>query len=196
LGVEIGAGSALNDLVVWASAVLSQGDESVLEPLITKIAKRAVATHAVGAIGKELSQRVWGVKGAIFRKSFEETLFEAAGLNDEFNGFDLVEGLRRFRDRSGLKGFIEQFLSLYIFNTVWIEIQDSVRLRVDDARSFEASLKTVERVCLELVRSEFQRWENKGELDQLGHSAELCDAIMLDLEDRLLELVQHAPIRR
>jgi hypothetical protein len=181
---------------VWASAVLSQGGESVLEPLITRIAKREVATDAVGAIGKELSLRVRGIKGAIFRKSLEETLLEAVGLNDEFKGFDFAEWLRRFRDRCGLKGFIELFLSLYVFNTVWIEIQDSVRLRADDARAFEASMEVVERVCIELVRSEFQRWENKGNLDQLGHSAELCDAIMLDLEDRLLELAHQAPTRR
>jgi hypothetical protein len=163
---------------------------------MTKIAKRTGATDIVGSIGKERSQRVRGFKGAIFRKSLEETLFEAAGLNDALNAFGLVEGLRRFRDRGGLKGFIKLFLSLYVFNAVWIEIQDLVRLRVDDARSFEASMKAVERVCLELVRSEFQRWENKGELNQRENSAEFGDAIMLDLADRLLELARQAPIRR
>jgi hypothetical protein len=196
LGIDIGVGGALNDLVGWASATLSQGCEDALERMIGKTSATADPTDAVAAIGKELSQRLQGIKGRIFRKSLEEALFEAAGFDDELNGFDLVGGLCKFCDRHGIKGFIELFLSLYVFNTVWIEIQDSVRLRARDTRSFEASLKAVERVCLSLVRSELREWEKKGKLDQLGHVRELGDAIMRALEDRLLELAQQSPIRR
>jgi hypothetical protein len=192
--IDVGVGEALDDLVVWASVALSPGCEEVLGPFTGKISGQTDVSRAVSAIGKQLSQRVGGIKGRIFRKSLEEALLEAAGVSYELDDFDLVGGLCKFRDRRGIKGFIELFLSFYVFNVVWIEIQDSARLTARDTRSFVASMKAVERVCFKLVRSELQRLEKKKEPGQFWKTPETGDEIMRALEDRLLELARQATI--
>jgi hypothetical protein len=192
--IDIGVVNALDDLVVWVSVALSQGCEEALGPFTGKIRGQASASRAMATIGKQLSQRVPGIKGRIFRKSLEEALFEAADGSYESHDFDLVGGLCKFRDRRGISGFIELFLSLYVFNAVWFEIQDSVRLRARDTRSFIASMESVERFCFKLVRSELRRLEKKKEPNQFWKAAQTGGEIMRALEDRLLECTQQAPI--
>jgi hypothetical protein len=183
-----GVGKAFDDLVMWVSGTLSGECDKPLGPLTGEVSGQADAIQAMSTIAEQLSLSVSGIKGRIFRKSLEETLFEAAGGSYELDDFDLVGGLCRFRDRRGIKGFVELFLSLYVFNAVWIEIQDLVRLRATNTKSFIASMKAVERVCCKLVRSELQRSENKKKPGQTG------DEIMRALEDRLVELAHQAPI--
>ena len=59
----------------------------------------------------------------------------------------LVRSLRKYGDRD----FAGLIFSLYVFNVISLAIQDKVREKMEDARSFELYMLGVEAICRETV---------------------------------------------
>jgi hypothetical protein len=83
-----------------------------------------------------------------------KSLFEAyiyfAGTEYAFEPATKTRFMHTLR-RRGLRGFVELFLSLHLFNVVSMEIQEKVSAIMPDLRSFELYMLNMEALCRDIV---------------------------------------------
>ncbi len=119
-----------------------------------------------------------GTDRELAAKSLLEAYIYAAGSEHALEPASKTR-LAGFLRRRGAKGFVALFLSLYLFNTVSVEIQDEVREKLRDLKSYEIYMLWIETVCRDFVKDAMTLCE--GNLDEA-----CANAICANIEARLL----------
>ena len=182
----VGVGGTLADLHALMSTTLTEGFTKGLGKVAPEISP-AHALSVVEQVAANLSRTILGLQGDVLRKSLQEALLDAAGPGYEPDGPDLEAGLSVFLQKKGTKGFLELFLSRYVFNTVWIRIQDAVQMQIQDQRLFTTTMHELDSLCRSLVKTVLDEWERDGKLDQLHSDRQIAESLIRRLEDSLLE---------
>ena len=114
----------------------------------------------------------------LMAKSLLEAYIYAAGSENAFEPANKTRVTAYLR-RRGPKGFAASLLSLYLFNLISLEIQDDVRAKTPDLKSFEISMLWVETECRQIVTAAMPA--SDGNLDETWAAA-VCG----NIERRLL----------
>jgi len=96
-------------------------------------------------IGKKLCQGISASGNVIERKSLEETLLLCTGVVPDLLPLEFGKRLEGFLALRGSKGLIRVFLSAYLSNLIYTDLQDS--LRVSDPRVLDGRMEAIERIC-------------------------------------------------
>ena len=187
-----GIGVRLAELQAFISTILTESFNEALRKLPPEIPP-ASAIDIVAKVAEHLSRDMVGLEGEVLRKSLQEALLEAAGLGSDPAGPDFEVGLPKFLRKNGTKGFLELFLSRYLFNAVWIRIQDAVQTQIRSLRSQTKAMNDTERLCRSMVKSVLEQAETQGKLDRLHDDKQLAESLLRRLEDSFLPNAEPFP---
>ena len=182
----VGIGGPLADLHALMSTIHTEGFNKGLGNCAPETSQ-AAEIDVVAQVAENLGGTILGLEGDLLRKSLQEALLEAAGLGYEPDGPNLEVRLSKFLRKKGTRGFLELFLSRYVFNAVWIRIHEAVQLQMQDQAFLTIAIKDLETLCRSLVKSVLDEWETDGKLARLDRDKQLAESLIRKLEDCLLE---------
>jgi hypothetical protein len=152
--ISAGFSAVIGDVIQFTSMVIERGLTNALGEITPNGRELAdesfikvadlVAEHHLRLIAEPDRE--------IVRKSLLEAYFHAAGPQRVFEPAaktHFLQSLRRF----GTRDFAALLLSLFVFNSISIAIQDEVRGRMPDIRSFEIYMLGLENICRDAVRT-------------------------------------------
>ena len=183
---DAGTGGAIVDFYVMAEAISAEGFETGLHRLWRRIDTGRPTAAVIARIAEHLSRKISGLKADILRKAIQETLFHAAGIGYGPQPLNVKVGLEKFLRKRGSKKLLELFLSSYVFNTVWIRMQDAVRMKLG-SRFLTNSIIAIERFCVSVVKSVLSEWDAAGKLDELPTKRRLGSTLIKTIQARLVE---------
>ena len=138
------------------------------------------AAEVAATISEHLADAVDGVDGDLMRDALRNAIIEAAALGDADGFADLERGLQSFIEREGITGLVEVFLSKFVFDAVWVNIEAYVQSNAQDQNAYDAFMHAVESVCGAEVRGAIDDARTQGQFDsldwfgedglQIGHS--------------------------
>ena len=138
---EVGLVSTLLKVDAWASSIHGP---SVVPPGST-------ACDVIEQLAQAFIADATGIERQLLLKSLLEAFFYCVGLDTDITAGEITVRLKRFVDRRGKSAFLQQFLSLYFFNYVWLDGSGSGREQTEALEEFEHSMKDVERMCRKAV---------------------------------------------
>jgi hypothetical protein len=89
-----------------------------------------------------------GIEKVLLLKSLQEALLYGVDLDTDLTADEITSRLKEFVNSRGKAAFIEQFLSIYFFNYLWLD--ESRRPQIPAVEEFEYSMQ-VERMCRRAV---------------------------------------------
>ena len=126
-----------------AFAALPGTDERVMDRSFIEAADRIVDHHL---------RLVSGSRRDLVKKSVLEAYFHAAGPQNVFDPPAKTQFVRSLR-KWGARDFAALLLSLYVFNSISLAIQDEIRVKMPDVRSFELYMLSLEAICRDTVKA-------------------------------------------
>ena len=192
--LDVDIGKAVADLYAFVLAISSKGFEGALRASMQGVETDQPGPELVTAIGEHLSHGITGLQAEVFCKAVEEAIFDAAGLGYDLQRLNVKAGLERYLRKRGAKQFLELFLSRYVFDAVWLRVQDHLRAK-SGSRSLRKSAVGIERFCASVVRSVVENWHVEGKLERLPAKKRLGTTLIATIETRLLETT-NAPVRK
>jgi hypothetical protein len=88
----------------------------------------------------------------LVRKSVLEAYFHAAGPQNVFEPPVKTQFVRSLR-KWGPRDFAALLLSLYVFNSISLTVQEDIRAKMSDVRSFELYMLGLETICRDTVKA-------------------------------------------
>ncbi len=186
LSLDSDAGRVVCDFYAMTAAISTEGFEAGLRNLVQGLDTHRPPTEVIAAVAQHLTREIIGLKADILRKAVQETMLDAAGLGYGPEELNVKIGLEKFLRKRGATGLLELFVSSYVFNTLWIRIQEGVRAK-SGSRSLSKSMLDMQRFCTAVVRSVVAEWQTDGKLEALATKKRLAAAFMKAIEARLLE---------
>jgi len=122
------------------------------------------AAEVVARIAEHLSHGATGRQAEVLETALRDTIFDIAAVEGTGSYEDLDAALESFIDREGLEGFIEAFLSQYVFTAVWSYFESHANSK-GDGTADEALASAVESACHSLV---FQELKGVRDSQQFG----------------------------
>jgi hypothetical protein len=158
-GGSPGGGAALSGAVQglggFGTQVVSGGLDTALGSLGLKDLRGRPAAEVVAQVAEYLSRGATGRQAEVLEAALRETIFDIAAVEDTGSYEDLEGALQSFMDREGIEGFIEAFLSQYVFTAVWSYFENHAKSKTDGAAD-EALVSAVESACRSLVSRELK----------------------------------------
>jgi hypothetical protein len=185
---EIGA--AVVEFYGVARAISSEGFDTGLQDLLSGLDTARPGTEVIAAIAEHLTRQISGLEADVLRKAIQETLLDAAGLDYHPELLNLKVELEEFLRKHGAKKILELVLSSYIFNAIWIRIQEAVRLEMG-SHGLRNQMIGIERLCGSVVHSVLEEWKADGKLEELAIRRALGVALVKSIQTRLLERAAH-----
>ncbi len=112
-----------------------------------------------------LCRETRGMEREILRKSLHEMLLYSTGVEIEVSVAVFGTKIERFLHQRGSKGLLRLFLSLHLFNEVWIKIQQRLQTSAPDGESFLAAMYWFEWTCrsaVDLAIGGWSKWPKLG----------------------------------
>ena len=166
-GSGAGVGGIVGRLGGFGAAVREGGLSGALKALRLSELEGRSAVEVAARISEHLAEAIEGVDGDLAKNALRETLLEAAALGDADGFDDLERGLEAFLQREGPAGLMEIFLSKFVLDAVWANIESYVVTKADDQNAMDALMRAVEGVCDAEVRGALDEARRKGEWEGL-----------------------------
>jgi len=141
---------AVQGLGGFGTQVVSGGLDSALGSLGLQDLRGRPVAEVIARIAQHLSRDAAGRQAEVLEAALRDAIFDIAAMEDAGSYEDLEGALQTFIDREGIEGFIESFLSLYIFTAVWSYFENHAKHKTDGAVD-EALASAVESACRSLV---------------------------------------------
>lgn len=164
-GVAAPAGRAVAGLAGFGASISSAGLDQGLDRLGLGSLVGQTGTVVVAAISRRLAEGCEGVDAEVLSSALSETLIEVSGLVADVAYETLAAGLDAFLAANGVPELLAVFLTHFVFNAVWVNIESYVQSRSPDEESFQAYMAAVETICGAEVRAELRDAESQGRLD-------------------------------
>jgi hypothetical protein len=155
--------STLLKVDAWTSSIQSDTPAFVPTPL-----PGATACEVIEQFAQALVSDATGIEKLLLLKSLQEAFFYSAGLDTDISADEITDRLKGFVNRRGEAAFIEQFLSLYFFNYVWLDESRLQALPVEDA---ERSIQ-VETMCRRAVVAAYAEVRDRSTAETLIRNIE------------------------
>ena len=154
-GGSVGLSGAVQGLGGFGTQVLSTGLDTALGSLGLKDLRGRPAAEVVAQVAERLSRDATGRQAEVLETALRDTIFDIAAVEDTGSYEDLEGALQSFMDREGIEGFIEAFLSQYVFTAVWSYFENHAKSKTDGTTD-EALASAVESACRSLVSHELK----------------------------------------
>jgi hypothetical protein len=184
--LDRGVGSAIVNFYAMAISIASQGFEPGLNSVSPALDTDQQAVDVISDVAAHLTHKISGFRGDVLRKAIQESLIHASGVGYGPEPLDVKEGLERFLRKRGPKKLLELTLSSYVFNFIWIRLQDTVRSK-RGSEALADSMLAIERFCVSVVKSVFGEWDQEGKLDELPPKKHLGATLIRTIQERLVE---------
>ena len=182
-------GRAIAGLGGFASAVQETGLTDALQNLDLGDLEGRPAVEVIARVAERLAEGLVGVDGEILKTALNETILQAAQLEEELGFTDLEAALQTFLNDQGLSGLVELFLTRFVSDLVTGAILDHIDQKTDSDAQAEALLSGIEIVCRDKARDTVERHRTAGHfnrVDWFGAAGtrlgrELADSIVAEL---------------
>lgn len=182
-------GGAVSGLGGFAQAVRSEGLDRALEVLGVGQLKGRPAAEVVAEIAEHIAGQTEGPQRELLADALRYALFEAAALQNEGSYENLKEALDQFLQRDGVDGLIELFLTEYVFDRVWMLVENHVDLKTESNGAADAMGVAVENACRSNVADLIADSKTSGTFeatDWFGSGGQAAaEQLVADLEARL-----------
>jgi hypothetical protein len=136
----------------------------------------------VSAITSHVVPRGRPIEEEVLCKSVEECLFLSIMPDPLLDRSEFEIRLKHFLRKNGILALVRTFLSLHLFNVIWIQTERSFRMLAGTEASFQRYMKQVEQTCNRIVR---ETWKS---LDTDSSSTNPIPQDLIDtIEKRLWE---------
>lgn len=174
----------------FASAVQERGLTEALQGLDLGNLEGRPAVEVIARVSERLAESLDGVDGEILKTALNETILEAAQLEEELGFTDLEVALQTFLNDEGLNGLIELFLTRFVADLVTGAILDHVDHKVGSEAQTEALLSGIEIVCRDKAHAIVERYRTDGRfnrVDWFGAAGtrlgrELADSVVAEIQ--------------
>lgn len=156
------------------------------------------AGEVISKIADHLAADLSGMERDVLRGALQQALYNAAELVGDPTYENLEASLQTFLAREGIEGLIELFLTQYVFDRVWLLIEEYVTNRTDNETDISNMETAIEQACRSNVHEEIEHHRAEGTYENLdwfgpdGHR--VAESVVTDLEQRLKEAV-HGGVR-
>jgi hypothetical protein len=155
--VRLGVDMSITEFHAFAAAIGANGFDSALN----KIAPRGVHENStvklLAIISERLSRTVDESAKHVFSKSLIECLYLAAGPDAELDAHEFKAGLSGFIRENGTANLVQSLFCLYVLNSVWLRILDSVHLR-GGGKALDRAYQNTEQICRNTVKQVLRAW--------------------------------------
>lgn len=169
-GGSAGGGAALSGAVQglggFGTQVVSGGLDTALGSLGLQNLRGRPAAEVIAQIAQHLSHDATGRQAEVLEAALRDAIFDIAAVEDAGSYEDLEGALQSFMDREGVEGFIESFLSQYVFTAVWSYFENHAKSKMDGAAD-EALASAVESACRSLVSQELKTIRDTQQFEQI-----------------------------
>jgi hypothetical protein len=137
---QVGPGviATLLKVDAWASSIQS---DALVTPSLG-----STACDVIEQLANAFVSEATGIERQLLRKSLLEAILYCVGLDTDVTAEEIISRLTRFVNRRGKAAFIQQFLSLYFFNYLLLDVSNS-----GQTPAVNYDMKLVERMCRRAV---------------------------------------------
>jgi len=182
-------GRAASGLAGFGTALGTGGLAQALDSLGIEDLRDKPAGEVITRIADHLSDGLHGLEQDVLRGAIQQAILNAAELTGDSTYENLEASLQAFLSREGIEGLIELFLSQYVFDRVWLLIEDYVNKRTDNAGDITNMEVAVEQACRSNVHDEVEHHKAAGSFenqDWFGRDGlRVAESIVSGLENRL-----------
>ena len=182
-------GQAVSGLGGFGRALAEGGLGQALTALGMSDLEGRPATEVIARISEHLSEGCNGLEQDVLRGALQQAILNAAELMDDPIYENLENSLQDFVSREGAEGLLELFLTQYVFDRVWLMIEDYASLRTDSQQQMGNLEAAVEQSCRTNVQDELAYHKEQGtfsNLDWFGNDGlRVADDLVSYLEQRL-----------
>jgi len=200
-GTSVGGGRAVSRAVSGLAGfgtALGRSLANALNSLGVEDLRGKPAGEVISRIADHLTEDLSGMERDVLRGALQQALYNAAELVGDPTYENLEASLQSFLAREGIEGFIELFLTQYVFDRVWLLIEDYVTNRTDNEIEILNMETAIEQACRSNVHEEIEHRRVEGIYENLdwfgpdGHR--VAESVVTDLEQRLKEAI-HGGVR-
>jgi hypothetical protein len=185
---------AVSGLAGFGTALGAGGLTQALELLGIDDLRGKPAGEVISRIADHLSKDVNGLEQDVLRGAIQQAIYNAAELADDPTYENLEASLQTYLSREGVEGLIELFLTQYVFDRVWLLIEDYVNKRTDSQVDMSNMEAAVEQACRSNVHDEVDTYKTEGQFDNLDWFGQdglrVAETVITDLEQRLQQAAQ------
>lgn len=182
-------GRAASGLAGFGAAIGTGGLAQALDSLGIEDLRGKPAGEVISRIAAHLSEGLHGLEQDVLRGAIQQAIYNAAELTGDPTYENLEVSLQTFLSRDGVEGLVELFLTQYVFDRVWLLIEDYVNKRTDSQSDISNMEVAVEQACRSNVHNELEHHKTNGSFDNLDwfgtDGLRVADSIISDLEGRL-----------
>lgn len=180
---------AASGLAGFGSVLGSGGLGEALESLGIEDLRGRPAGEVISRIAEHLSEDANGLEKDVLRGAIQQAIYNAAELVDDPTYDNLEASLQTYLSQEGIEGLVELFLTQYVFDRVWLLIEDYANKRTDGETDV-ANLETaVEHACRSNVHDEIEKHKTEGRFDNMdwfgSQGVGIAETLIADLEQRL-----------
>lgn len=183
-------GRAASGLAGFGAMLGTSGLAQALEALGIEDLRGRPSGEVISRIADHLSSGTHGLEQDVLRGAIQQAILNAAELTGDSTYDNLEASLQTFLSTDGIEGLIELFLTQYVFDRVWLLIEDYVNKRTDNQRDISNMEVAVEQACRSNVHDELEYHKTNGSFDELDwfgiDGLRVAEAVVSGLEDRLL----------
>lgn len=191
-GLREGRGSvgrAASGLAGFGSELGSGGLTRALDSLGIEDLRGKAVGEVISRIADRLADGIHGLEQDVVRGAIQQAIYNAAELTGDPTYENLEASLQTFLSREGIDGLVELFLTQYVFDRVWLLIEDYVSKRTDSQGDIANMEAAVEQACRANVHRELESQKTNGAFDKLdwfgSDGLRVAQGIVSGLESRL-----------
>ena len=182
-------GRAASGLAGFGTALGTGGLAQALDSLGIEDLRGRPAGEVISRIADHLSEDLPGLEQDMLRGGIQQAILNAAELTGDSTYENLEASLQAFLSRDGIEGLVELFLTQYVFDRVWLLIEDYVSKRTDNEGEISNMEVAIEQACRSNVHDEMEQHKADDlfkNQDWFGRDGlRVAESIVSGLESRL-----------
>jgi hypothetical protein len=180
---------AVSGLAGFGSAFQTGGLSGALQSLGLDELRGRSAVEVVARIADHLADGTDPTQYELLSDALKAALIEAAALQTDEAYLDLEAALQAYFDTNGVEGLVQLFLSQYVYDRVWMAIENHVEMKAQSATNAHAMSIAVSNACRSHVESLIQEIKAAGRFDAIDWFGKsgigLANDLVTELENRL-----------
>jgi hypothetical protein len=185
-------GRAASGLAGFGAALRAEGLDGALRALGLDELRGRSAAEVIARIADHLAEGTDPTQYDLLSDALKAALMEAANLEGQGQYADLEAALQLFLDRNGVEGLIQGYLSQYVYDRVWLAVENHVEMKTQGTDTAHAMSIAVGNACRSHVEALIQETKAAGrfnDVDWFGRAGmRLGNELVAELEGRLRKL--------
>lgn len=185
---------AISGLGRFGAALATEGLAQALNSVGIEDLRGKPATEVIIRIADHFSEDARGLEQDLLRGAIQQAIYNVAELAGDPTYENLEASLQSFLTLEGIEGLVEVFLTQYVFDKVWLLIEEYVNNRTDSETKVADLEIAVEQACRSIVHDEVAQHKQEGHfnrMDWFGRDGQrVAETVVGELERRLQEAAQ------